>query len=79
VEILIWGSDFAHATGDWPNSQKIIGETFAGVDAEERHKMVMGNVVRFFKLDGAADLDAYGRAMPAPAMGQSPGSREFRV
>ena len=70
VEILIWGSDFAHATGDWPNSQKIIGETFAGVDAEERHKMVMGNVVRFFKLDDAVDLDAYGRATPARAIGQ---------
>jgi predicted TIM-barrel fold metal-dependent hydrolase len=78
VEILIWGSDFAHATGDWPNSQKIIGETFAGVDAKERHKMVMGNVVRFFKLDGAADLDAYGRAMPARAMGQSPDGRELQ-
>jgi predicted TIM-barrel fold metal-dependent hydrolase len=70
VEILIWGSDFAHATGDWPNSQKIIDQTFAGVSAEERHKLSMGNAVRFFNLDATADLDAHGRATQARAIGQ---------
>jgi uncharacterized protein len=70
VDILLWGSDFAHATGDWPNSQKVINDTFAGVTKEERHKMLAGNAIRFFHLDAAADLDAYGRATQAQAVGQ---------
>jgi predicted TIM-barrel fold metal-dependent hydrolase len=69
VGILLWGSDFAHATGDWPNSQKLINDTFAGVTKEERHKMLAGNAIRFFHLDAAADLDAYGRATQAQVVG----------
>jgi len=70
VDILLWGSDFAHATGDWPNSQKVINDTFAGVTKEERHKMLAGNAIRFFHLDAAADLDAYGQATQAQVVGQ---------
>jgi predicted TIM-barrel fold metal-dependent hydrolase len=70
VDILLWGSDFAHATGDWPNSQKVINDSFIGVKNEERDKMLAGNAIRFFHLDAAADLDAYGRATQAQAVGQ---------
>jgi predicted TIM-barrel fold metal-dependent hydrolase len=70
VGILLWGSDFAHATGDWPNSQKVINDTFGGVTKDERHKMLAGNAIRFFHLDAAADLDAYGRATQAQVVGQ---------
>jgi predicted TIM-barrel fold metal-dependent hydrolase len=70
VGILLWGSDFAHATGDWPNSQKVINDSFIGVKNEERDKMLAGNAIRFFHLDAAADLDAYGRATQAQAVGQ---------
>jgi predicted TIM-barrel fold metal-dependent hydrolase len=63
VDILIWGSDFAHATGDWPNSQMLIDETFAGVAADERKKMVCDNAIEYFKLDPALDLDRFGRAL----------------
>jgi predicted TIM-barrel fold metal-dependent hydrolase len=70
VDILLWGSDFAHATGDWPNSQMVINDTFVGVPKEERYTMLAGNAIRFFHLDAAADLDAYGRAAHAQAVGQ---------
>ncbi|HZD42033.1 MAG TPA: amidohydrolase family protein, partial [Terriglobales bacterium] len=63
VDILIWGSDFAHATGDWPRSQEVIDQTFAGVSEEERRKMLVANAMRFFQLDDTADLDRYGQAM----------------
>jgi predicted TIM-barrel fold metal-dependent hydrolase len=63
VDILLWGSDFAHATGDWPNSQRLLDETFAGVAAAERKKMVLDNAVTYFHLDANVDLDGYGRAM----------------
>ena len=52
VENLIWGSDFAHATGDWPNSRQVIEEIFVAVPEDEKYRMVAGNVVDFFNLDG---------------------------
>ena len=61
VDILIWGSDFAHATGDWPHSQKLLDESFAGVVSDERDAMTRANAINYFKLDPAADLDKYGR------------------
>jgi len=50
VKALLWGSDFAHATGDWPESRRVIDETFAGVPAEERYAMLAGNAIEFFHL-----------------------------
>ena len=63
VDILLWGSDFAHATGDWPNSQRLLDETCAGVPAAERRKLVLDNAIDYFHLDGKVDLDKYGQAM----------------
>jgi len=67
VDILIWGSDFAHATGDWPHSQQLIEQTFAGVSSEERRKMLADNVIKFFHLDAALDLDKPGKALDGKA------------
>ncbi len=53
VDILLWGSDFAHATGDWPHSAELIDATFVGVTGEERYKMLAGNAIKFFHLDAA--------------------------
>ncbi|MGH7810637.1 MAG: amidohydrolase family protein [Candidatus Binatia bacterium] len=50
VDRLIWGSDFPHQESDWPESLNIIDKNFAGVPAEEKHKMVCGNAVDFFHL-----------------------------
>jgi len=52
VGSLMWGSDFAHAASDWPNSKKLIDETFAGVSDSERAQLTCGNAIEFFKLDG---------------------------
>jgi predicted TIM-barrel fold metal-dependent hydrolase len=51
VNQLLWGSDFAHASGDWPHSRKVIDECFAGVSDDERYRMLAGNAVEFFHLD----------------------------
>jgi predicted TIM-barrel fold metal-dependent hydrolase len=50
VKALLWGSDFAHATGDWPESRRVIDETFVGVPADERYAMLAGNAIKFFHL-----------------------------
>ncbi len=47
----MWGTDFAHAASEYPNSQKHLEEDFAGVPANERRAILVDNCVRYFKLD----------------------------
>ncbi len=54
VHSLIWGSDFAHPTGNWPHSRSVIEETFMEVSEDDKHLMLAGNVVDFFQLDDGA-------------------------
>lgn len=51
VQNLVWGTDFPHQQGDWPNSPKVIEELFTGVPEDERYAMLAGNAVEFFHLD----------------------------
>jgi len=51
VDRVMWASDFPHLESDWPNSQRVIEENFAGVPEEEKWKMVVGNAVNFFHLE----------------------------
>ncbi len=50
VDKVMWASDFPHLESDWPNSRRILQENFAGVTADERWKMTVGNAVKFFRL-----------------------------
>lgn len=52
VDRIIWGNDFAHAQGDWPESQEIIDEMMEGVAPDERYRLLAGNAVDFFHLNG---------------------------
>ncbi|MCH8939567.1 MAG: amidohydrolase family protein [Chloroflexi bacterium] len=52
VDRLIWASDFPHQESDWPNSMETLDWNFKGVPADERYKMVAGNVIDFFHLQG---------------------------
>ena len=51
VDKLIWATDFPHQESDWPISNLVLDRVFAGVPDEDRHKMVVDNVVKFFHLD----------------------------
>jgi predicted TIM-barrel fold metal-dependent hydrolase len=48
---LIWGSGFAHATGDSLHPGDVIERCFAGVPDEERYRMLAGNVIEFFHIE----------------------------
>ena len=50
VDRLIWATDFPHQESDWPDSNKVLDRVFAGVPEDERQKMVVDNVVKFFNL-----------------------------
>ncbi len=51
VKHALWGSDFPHSAGDWPDSKRVLTELFADVPDDERYAMVAGNAVDFFRLD----------------------------
>jgi predicted TIM-barrel fold metal-dependent hydrolase len=54
----LWGSDFAHSAGDWPNSRRLLDEMFAGVPDEERYRMTAGNAIDFFHLGDGSQATA---------------------
>jgi len=54
VDNLIWGTDFPHQQGDWPESRRVIDEMFVGVPEDERYAMLAGNAVNFLHLDNEA-------------------------
>jgi predicted TIM-barrel fold metal-dependent hydrolase len=50
VETLMWGSDYPHPDGVWPESSKYIEEQFEGLPAEVVHKITCENAGKFYGL-----------------------------
>ena len=44
----MWGSDFPHPDGVWPDSRKFIERELDGVPATVRRKIVCGNAGRLY-------------------------------
>jgi Amidohydrolase. len=51
IDRIMWGSDFPHSAGDWPNSRRVIEEMFSGVPEDEKTKILVSNVADYFHLD----------------------------
>lgn len=47
---LLWASDYPHFASTWPKSQEFIANATAGVDAEEKRKLVRDNTLAVFEL-----------------------------
>ena len=50
VDKIMWGNDFPHSAGDWPNSRRIIGDLFSAVPEDEKNKILASNVADYFHL-----------------------------
>lgn len=50
VDNIMWSADYPHTDTTFPNSRQYIDEHFAGVPAEERHKIVAGNAAKLYGL-----------------------------
>lgn len=50
VETLMWGSDYPHGDGVWPESSKYIEEQFAHLPADVVHKITCENAGKFYGL-----------------------------
>ena len=51
IEPLLWGSDFPHAEGTYPNSRKAVIELFKDVDVASVAQIVAGTAARLFRFD----------------------------
>jgi hypothetical protein len=51
IDNLIFGTDYPHPEGTWPNTKEWIRLTFKGVPEAEAHKILSGNAIRCFGLD----------------------------
>jgi predicted TIM-barrel fold metal-dependent hydrolase len=51
LRCLMWGSDYPHHEGTWPNSQDAVGKQFAGVPEDEVDQIVRRNAVETFGFD----------------------------
>ena len=50
VDTLMWGSDYPHTDGIWPESTKYIDEQFKGLSAEDVRKITCDNAAKFYNL-----------------------------
>jgi predicted TIM-barrel fold metal-dependent hydrolase len=50
VESLMWGSDYPHGDGVWPESDKYIAEQFAALPAVQTRKITCDNAAKFYRL-----------------------------
>ena len=50
IETLMWGSDYPHGDGVWPDSDKYIAEQFAGLTPEQVHMITCENAGKFYGL-----------------------------
>jgi predicted TIM-barrel fold metal-dependent hydrolase len=47
----MWGSDFPHPEGTWPETRAQLHETFHGLPEAEIAAMLGGNAASFYNLD----------------------------
>ena len=47
----MWGSDFPHPEGTWPNTDKYYRDTFSNFPEDDGRKILGGNAIDFYQLD----------------------------
>ena len=48
---IMWGSDYPHPEGTWPNTGEYLKTTFAGFPEADGRKILGDNAVQFYGLD----------------------------
>jgi predicted TIM-barrel fold metal-dependent hydrolase len=51
LDKIMWGSDFPHPEGTWPNTKQYYKDTFSGLPEHDGRKILGGNAVDFYGLD----------------------------
>jgi predicted TIM-barrel fold metal-dependent hydrolase len=67
VPTILWGSDFPHDEGTWPDTQAALHATFDGVPEAELRAMLGENAIRIYGLDTEGLAAHAARIGPKPA------------
>ena len=51
ADCLLWGNDYPHDEGTWPNSDANLAEIRKRLSAEDAHKVLCGNAARLYGFD----------------------------
>ena len=51
VEPLLWGSDYPHPEGTWPNSHEVLAKQLEGVPDDEKRMILGGTAAKIFGFD----------------------------
>lgn len=54
LENIMWGSDYPHPEGSWPETREQIAATFGGLPERDVARMLGGNALRFYGFDEVA-------------------------
>jgi len=65
VNKMMWGSDFPHPEGTWPQTHSVLDEVFTGFPEDDVSAILGGNAVEFYGLDGARLQSIADRIGPA--------------
>ena len=65
---IMWGSDYPHPEGSWPQTREQMVETFRGLPQTEIAAMVGGNAAAFYGFDAAALQQVADRIGPDSSM-----------
>ncbi len=64
---IMWGSDYPHPEGTWPNTTPQMVETFRGLPEDDIAAMLGGNALAFYGLDVAGLAEIASRVGPPKA------------
>ena len=67
VDNLLWGSDFPHPEGTWPETPACLRHAFHGIPQHETARILGTNAVSFYGFDAAAMESLAARIGPAPS------------
>jgi predicted TIM-barrel fold metal-dependent hydrolase len=65
IENILWGSDFPHDEGTWPNTHESLHTTFDGVPEDELRAMLGGNALRVYGFEEEVLLPHASRVGPS--------------
>ena len=57
VDHMMFATDFPHVECEYPRTQELLADLYAGVPDGERYQIMRGNAIRFFKLQDKAEAD----------------------
>jgi predicted TIM-barrel fold metal-dependent hydrolase len=73
VESIMWGSDYPHPEGAWPDTLEQMEEVFVGLPENEIAEMLGGNAIEFYGLDPAPLREIANRIGPPTSLFENTG------